>query len=79
MLLVLDDIGYYHHYCFKGLFVKSRTLTFFILFQWYGVDTFVLLCLAVFFLCPRNFWKFGQRVPSIRTIPGPALFRINTE
>ena len=31
-------------------------------------------------LCSRSFWKFGQRFPSIRTIPGPALFRnINAE
>ena len=74
MLLVLDDIGYYHLYCFKGLFVKSRTLTFFIISMvWCGYLCFLFL--AVFFLCPRNFWKFGQGFPSYRAFPGPGLYK----
>ena len=29
----------------------------------------------VFFLCSRNFWKFGQGFPSCWAFPGPGLYK----
>ena len=76
MLLVLDDIGYYHLYCFKGLFVKSRTLTF-LLFQWYGVDTFVFYSWRYFFYVPGISGNLGRGSPHVG--PFQVQVCINTE
>ena len=53
MLLVLDDIGYYHLYCFKGLFVKSRTLTFFYYFNG-------MVWIPLFFFIPGGIFSMSQ-------------------